>query len=256
MRTWLMLVTVTAVVMIAAPSAGALTVELPVGQADGVRIVRPHGAIIVVFGPKADRLWRRVRGKRVSVMCEKGPDPDPDHSGFFTTEEGGTTFRAPKRGRRLRTGDLTRGMDLCRVWLEPRTVTRHGTRRHYSRELIVAIPLSQRGAVRLDERAHAAALLGLLTVAALPQQDGADRYEASVDLVSRVPELKLPLELSVVALSSPSDTPAAGSIGYYSDGAQHAATVVLSASGRRLFLELDADEVIRTNVAKYLFGDE
>ena len=70
----------------------------------------------------------------MSVMCERGADPDPDHSGFFTTEEGGTTFRAPKRGRRLRTGDLTRGMDLCRVWLEPRTVTRHGARRHYGRK--------------------------------------------------------------------------------------------------------------------------
>ena len=135
-------------------------------------------------------------------------------------------------------------------------MTRHGARRHYGRELIVAIPLTQRGAVRLDERAHAAALLGLLTVAALPQEDGLDRYASSADLVSRVSELKHPLELPLVALSSPSDTPPAGSIGYYSDGAQHAAAIVLSASGRRLFLEVDADEVIRTNVAKYLFGDE
>jgi len=36
-----------------------------------------------------------VAGRRVSVLCEKGPDPDPDEPGFFTTEEGGTTFRAP-----------------------------------------------------------------------------------------------------------------------------------------------------------------
>ena len=39
MRSWLMLVMVTAVVMIAAPSAGAQAVELPVGNANGVRIV-------------------------------------------------------------------------------------------------------------------------------------------------------------------------------------------------------------------------
>ena len=227
MRSWLMLVMVTAVVMIAAPSAGAQAVELPVGNANGVRIVQPHGAIVVVFGPTADRLWRRVRGKRVSVMCEKGPDPDPDHSGFFTTEEGGTTFRAPQaRATAADRRSHPRDGPVQGV-AQPRTVTRHGARRHYGRELIVAIPLTQRGAVRLDERAHAAALLGLMTVAALPQEDGVDRYASSADLVSRVSELKHPLELPLVALSSPSDTPPAGSIGYYSDGAQHAAAIVL-----------------------------
>jgi hypothetical protein len=33
------------------------------------------------------------------------------------------------------------------------------------------------------------------------------------------------------------------------------AAVVLSATGRRLFLELDVDEVIRTNVLGYIYGD-
>ena len=55
-----------------------------------------------------------------------------------------------------------------------------------------------------------------------------------------------------MALTSPSDTPPPGSVGYYSDGAQHAAAVVLSAAGRRLFVEVDADDVLRTNVARYL----
>jgi len=148
-------------------------------------------------------------------------------------------------------------MDFCEVWLDARTVTRHGTRVRYSRQLIVAIPLTQRGAVRLDERRRALALLVLLDVAAALQPDGSSyRFPAPADLIARLPALTRPLPLSVVALSAPSDTPAAGSIGYYSDGAQHAAAVLLSASGRRLFLEYDADEVIRTNVAKYLFGDE
>jgi hypothetical protein len=59
-----------------------------------------------------------------------------------------------------------------------------------------------------------------------------------------------------VELPSPSDTPPAGSIGYYSDGAQHVAAVVLSASGRRLFLEGDVDHVVRTNVLEYFHGDQ
>jgi hypothetical protein len=32
--------------------------------------------------------------------------------------------------------------------------------------------------------------------------------------------------------------------------------VVLSATGRRLFLEYDVDQIVRTNVLGYLYGDE
>jgi hypothetical protein len=254
MRRGFAVATVAAVLLGVAPAAGAQTVQLPVGEADGVRIVRDQqGAIVVVFEPSATRLWRRVAGKRVSVMCEKGPDPDPDDPGSFVTEGGGTTLRAPRRGRRLRTGDLTRGMDFCEVSLEPRTVTRHGVRRHYGRRLIVAIPLTQRGAVRLDEQARAHALVTLLQIASvLSRREGFDRYATPAELVSSLPLMKRPLKLSVVELPSPSDTPPAGSIGYYSDGAQHVAAVVLSASGRRLFFEADVDHVVRTNVLEYL----
>jgi hypothetical protein len=246
------------VVLGVVPAAGAQTVQMPVGEAEGVRIVRDQrGAIVVVFEPSAARLWRRVAGRRVSVMCEKGPDPDPDHPGFFFSEEGGTTFRAPKRGRRLRTGDLTRGIDICEVSLEPRTVRRNGERRRYGRILIVAIPLTQRGAVRLDEQARAHALVTLIDIGALlPRREGSDRYATPAELVAYLPLLERPLKLSVVALASPSDTPPAGSIGYYSDGAQHVAAVVVSASGRRLFLEGDVDQVIRTNVIEYIYGDQ
>jgi len=258
MRLGFTLATVAVVLLGVAPAAGAQTVQLPVGEADGVRIVRDQrGAIVVVFEPSAARLWRRVAGRRVSVLCEKGPDPDPDHPGYSFSESGGITFRAPKRGRRLRTGDLTRGMDLCEVSLAPRTVTRNGERRRLSRTLIVAIPLTQRGAVRLDEGARAQALVALINIAAvLPRREESDRYAAPADLVSFLPLMKRPLKLSVVELPSPSDTPPAGSIGYYSDGAEHVAAVVLSASGRRLFFEADVDHVIRTNVLEYLFGDQ
>lgn len=243
-----------AAVLVVAPAADALTVQLPVGEAKGVRIVRERGAIVVVFTRRADRLWRRVAGKRVSVLCERWSEPD--EQGFSFTEGGGTTFRAPKRGRRLRTGDLTRGMDICRVWLEPRTLRRRDGTLHIPRRLIVAIPLSQKGAVRLDEQARARALLGILDIAAV---DGARRklagYPSSDDLVALVPILTRPVRLSVVALASPSDSPPPGSIGYFGDGTRHVAAVVLSATGRRLFLEFDVDDVIRTNVLNYIIGD-
>jgi hypothetical protein len=250
-----LLATVTVVLLVVAPSAGAQTPQLPVGQTDGVRIVREHGAIVVVFTPKAARLWRRVAGKRVSVFCEE--ESGPDEYGIVTVQGGGTTFRAPRRGRRLRTGDLTRGMDFCEVWLESRTLTRNGQRVRYGRELIVAIPPTQKGAVHLDEQARAYALMGVLTFASIDgRRRGLGGFPTPAELVEHLPVLTRPLRLSIVALPSPSDTPPAGSIGYYSDGARHAAAIVVSASGRRLFLEVDVDDVVRSNVIGYIYGDE
>ena len=52
----------------------------------------------------------------------------------------------------------------------------------------------------------------------------------------------------MVAPATPAATPGGESVGYYSDGAEHMAVVVVSAAGRRLFIELDADRVLRTNV--------
>ena len=53
---------------------------------------------------------------------------------------------------------------------------------------------------------------------------------------------------------TPADTPPAGSIGYYGDGAERTAVVTLSTSGRRLFIETEPDDVLRTNLAQYIFG--
>ena len=255
MRRWCVLATVTAVVLVAAPSAGAQAPQLPVREANGVRIVREHGAIVVVFTQRAERLWRRVAGKRVSVFCEE--TIDPDEHGFVVLQGGGTTLRAPRRGRRIHTGDLTRGMDFCEVWLEARTIRRNGQRERHGRELIVAIPMTQQGAVHLDERTRAYALMGLLTLASVDaERRGLEHFPTSAELVQLLPVLPRPIRLSVVALPTPSDTPPAGSIGYYSDGALHAAAVVVSASGRRLFLEVDVDHVIRSNVIGYIYGDD
>ena len=255
MRRWCVLATLTAVGLVAASPAGAQTPQLPVGQANGVRLVREHGAIMIVFTARAERLWRRVAGKRVSVLCEERSGPD--EFGIVTEQGGGTTLRAPRRGRRIRTGDLTRGMDFCEVWLEARTLRRNGERQRYGRERIVAIPLTQKGAVRLDEKVRAQALFLLISRAGVDAEGRQlDHYPTPAELVEHVPLLRRPLRLSVVALPSPADTPPAGSIGYYSDGAHHVAAVVLSATGRRLFLEFDVDQVIRTNVLGYIYGDE
>jgi hypothetical protein len=62
---------ITMLFLVAAPSAAA---QLPVGEADGVRIFRDRqGAIVVKFTPRAAKLWRRVAGRRVSVFCTDLP---------------------------------------------------------------------------------------------------------------------------------------------------------------------------------------
>jgi hypothetical protein len=233
----------------AASSAPAAEAQLPVGEADGVRIVREREALVVVFTPRAAGLYRRVSGKRVSVLCWE-----------FTEDAvngGGGTLRAPKRRRPLRTGDLTRGMDYCRVWLEARTVRQGGQRQRRPREVIVSVPLTQRGAVFLDEQEKAQSLHVLLHIIGIDQQErGADNWPTPAQLlVSRIGRRLRHLGSRLVALENPTDTPATGTTGYYSDGQQHVVAATVSASGRRLFIEYEPDGVLRTNVAGYIYGD-
>jgi hypothetical protein len=224
---------------LAVPSAGAAQTPLPVGETKGVRIVRERGALVVVFTQRAERLRRRVAGKLVSVLCTEFV-PDGTHGG-------GVTQRAPRRGRRIETGDRTRGMDYCRLWLAAR---RRG-RERIARELLVSVPLTQKGAVFLDEEAKARMIASVLTLGELIAEDrNRTGYVTPAELLGALPPGRRP---PVVALAAPSDTPPAGMVGYYSDGAKHAATVGLSNQGRRLFLEVNGD-VLHTNIARHLLG--
>jgi hypothetical protein len=229
----------------AASSAPAADAQLRVGEADGVRIVRERGAIVVVFTPRAAKLYRRVAGKRVSVLCWEFTEGG--------VNGGGGSLRAPKRRRPLRTGDLTRGMDYCRVWLEARTVRRGGQRLRRSREVIVSIPLTQRGAVFLDEQEKAISLQSLLLIIRLESEGNVDTWPTAAELQGG--RIGRRLGPRLVALENPTDTPPADTIGYYSVGEQHVVVAIVSASGRRLFIEFEADGVLRTNVAGYIYGE-
>jgi hypothetical protein len=231
-----------AVALMLAPAAAEA--QLPVGEAHGVKVTRERGALVVIFKPKAAKLYKRIAGKLVQVHCTE------------LTEEGsnggGETLRAPLRGRKLVTGDLTRGLDYCRIWIAPRTITRKGERHRLGRQLVVSVPLTQKGAVHLDEEAKTIEMLSLGAVAALVMErqklSGYPSYDQLIDVFPK-------LARRVVPLAAPGDTPPAGKAGWYSDGLEHVATVVVSASGRRPFIETAADDVLSTNVAQYIFGD-
>jgi hypothetical protein len=227
---------------LAAPSAATAQGPLPLKPTDGVRIVRERGQIVVVFAKRAERLWRRVAGRRVDVHCTKLFEDG--------TGSGNNLVRAPKRGRRIPTGDGSRGWDYCRLWLEARTVRRDGRSRRVPRRLIASLPLTQQGTVFLDNQYNAFLLNIVLMVSeSLAEERGREGYltpDELMELTSTAPRGP-----TLVVLASSSDTPPAGTVGYYSDGAKHAAVVTVSAAGKRLFIEVNGDAV-HTNVLRYL----
>jgi len=61
--------------------AASAQAQLPVGEADGVRVFRERGAIVVKFTPRAEKLRKRVAGRLVSVLCRDLP---PETGSFGT----------------------------------------------------------------------------------------------------------------------------------------------------------------------------
>jgi hypothetical protein len=242
------LVTVLAALVITPTPASAAT-PLPVGESKGVKIERRHGTIVVTFTKRAAKLYRRLAGKRVGIWCTTLPDPDD--IGIVGSGSGGSSYRLPKRRRPIETGDASRNIDFCRIW---RPAHKLGAHRAVARRLIVSVPLTQRGAVYLDELERAAGMLGLLTLAA--EVGGAEKntYATHSRLVAWIERKSGSPPRKLVELAQPSETPPAGSYGYYSDGVLHAAVVTLSAAGRRLFIEVATDHVVSTNIAEYLGG--
>jgi hypothetical protein len=239
------------VILLAAPSSGVAQTKLPVGEADGVRVVRERGALVFVFTQRAAKLRKRIAGRVVEVDCvdqqpaERPPRANTGGSDFFGWEgSGGGPVRAPRHGRKLVTGDLTRGLDYCRVWLLGRPVRRHERRRI---GLIVSVPLTQIGAVFLDEESKARDLFRVLFAVAIVAERrhlvGWPSYGVLRNLGFRKAGQRF------VSLAAPTDAPPAGAIGYYSDGYHHVAVAIRSGSGRRLFVEF-ADDAISDGVAR------
>ena len=254
-RTLALPLLVATLLAVAVPGAAAGPV-LPVGEAQGVRIKRERGALVVVFTREAAPLYRLVAGKVVRVICTDLRADDGIRLGVTESASGGGGVRASKRRRPLRTGDLTRGLDYCRVWLAERTVRRRRVHRVYGERLIVSVPLTQAGAVHLDEEAKAWTLWGVLfSGLAQDTPGGSERFRTPAELVDAFEALEPSIGFNAIPLASPVDTPPAGSVGYWSDGERHAASVTVSASGRRLFLEVADDEVLHTNVARYIYGN-
>lgn len=178
------------------------------------------------FSKRAASLYRRIAGRRVEVECAT---VTPSGGGLVADGGGVIVMRAPRRGRRLRTGSLSR-VDYCSVSL----------RRH--RELIAIAPVTARGRTYIDEKRTVALLL-------LPEELG-DSDDPGPPPAALVVERG---RGAVVALDGPDGTPPGGKLGYWTDGVR-AVSVAVTKAGRRLFFERERD-VVRTNVLPYLFDD-
>lgn len=229
------------------PATASAAPGLRVGQADGVRVERQGNHLVVTFTGKAKRLFRFVSGRLISLDCTRLP-PRPDSLVLFDSDDsGGGQVRVPERRRPIRTRERARGADFCRLWAH--------RRRSPSRLYVTSVPLTMDGAVYLDEERRAFYLAGVLELGrSLAAKGGREGFAVPADLIADL-RREEGFPIKVVALSSAADTPPANTVGYFSDGGTRAGTVTLSAGGRRLLLEVEEEGVIRTNVARYLYGD-
>ena len=229
------------------PASAAAQTELPVGESHGVRLLSRDGGVVLVFTHRADKLFKRIAGKEIDISCTTLDD----EAGISSS--GGGNVDVPRHRRRFATGDSTRGVDFCRLFLPRRTVKHRTYIEDRGRRLLVSIPLTQEGAVYLDEEAKTFAMsfkvgFVLYTVKERLKLSGWPTYE---QVIQTYPQM----EKVLVKLATPADTPPPKKFGYYSDGKDHEAVVTLSTLGRRLFIETQPDEVLYTNVSKYLFGE-
>jgi hypothetical protein len=228
-----------AVTLLLGPSTSAAQTELPVGEAHGVKVKREaHRGIVVVLSPK---LHKRFAGKTVIVSCTTLLK---DGSSI-----GSQTMDVRKRSRRLVTGDVTPNIDYCRVW-RPRI-------RHASKRILVSVPLTQKGAVFIDEETKTWSMLSVLLLAdfaGMKQHiDGAPTYD---QLLAYLPKrVRAAFSKRIVPLAAPTDAPPPHKLGYYGDGGQNLALAIVSASGRLLFIRYGPDETLSTNVSGYMFNE-
>jgi len=218
--------------------------ELPVGEARGVRLVEDRGGLVLIFSPRSARLRERINSPYAWFSCTS--------LGETFSSAGGGNLDVPRRGRSVGTGFSMDDIDFCRFFLRSHAVKGDGSRRPAPRRVLFSIPLTQAGAVYLDEEAKTARLFPISTIAALVKEDlKLPGHPTYAQLVQRLPKLAK----RVVALSAPDEAPPPRRIGYYSDGQEHLALAILSTSGKRLFVEHSAGNVLSTNVAAHLFGD-
>jgi hypothetical protein len=219
--------------LVALPVSQAGAANLPTGHAKGVSVLIRKHTVTFRFGPNLDPTVRSLAsGRRIELTCTHlGPML---MNRFRPSSSEGQRLRAPRRLHDLRLKrEIGSKPSFCSVW--------QVTPVHRS---LVDIPVTEDGAIYLDERETFSTIRNAATTAAFDAEDaGRSTFAPTDELVTDWNNGNLG---PAVALQSPGDTPPAGKLGLFSDGALHFAAVKLTTSGKRLFYELNG-EVVTTN---------
>jgi hypothetical protein len=199
------------------------------GVANGVHVRTVSDGVVVYFGIHAAQAFAQVRGRQLRVRCVAYSDPQ-----LLTPTEESFTSEQPisRRLRLIHVGGAggQPAWDVCEVG-------RAGN------APVATVGLTANGRAHVDEQRLTRKLLYAFTF-------GSDRSHDGFAMPATAEIVQLS-HGALVALPDAAASPPAGRIGYFSDGARHAAVAVLSAAGRRLFLELDGD-AFKSNVLGYL----
>ena len=235
MRATLTALVVLVVVALTLPTAAQA--QLPVGSADGVRDRpgwRTRGGLHPA-GNEAVASGRRPRGDgRSAPSCPiltTGPQPigSDEFNVLRAAPRPAAAHRTPHSGERPLRGPAWR---LAR-WERANGVGASAAER------IVSIPLTQAGAVFLDERKRSLAMMGVR-----PPRRAAPRQPRRRGLPgpgavrgARIHDSAAASATGGRASPAAKEHHAEGAVGYWSNGARSVAVAIVSASGRRLFIE-------------------
>ncbi|HEX7292562.1 MAG TPA: hypothetical protein VF250_15690 [Conexibacter sp.] len=182
-----------------------------------------HKDLFLTFDASAAERYREIAGRMLLVSCVRFDR----HPRVFQFNAGAASEQRAPRGPQPIAVLIGRRYDVCKVDV------RHGR----GVTTLGRIPLTPLGAERLDEFYVSEAVVTAARLLARPARPSA----ASVAALRHG-----------VVLDAPAQTPPPGTLGVWSDGAQHAYAAQVTRAGKLLFVDLDGG-VTRTNVADYLF---
>ncbi len=231
--------------VLAAPAAGA-SPRLHTGSTRYVRIVhlRDGNLSIALTAQGRKRFKRVLRGYVLDASCTTLAPPV---QGFSQGgESSGAEGSSGPGGRVTYHVLLDRHADFCDVGRARQTINRRGqSTRRVPGPTLDSIALTQKGAAYLDEDRVTVRILGVLEAAlASAREQSGGRFPTAQKLAAMSGG-------EVVALAAADSSPPTGVIGFFSDGADRAEAVALSALGQRLFIASDAG-VLSTNAGEHL----
>ena len=195
----------------------------PVLAADGVRASIAGSRLVMRFTGRSAAAFRAIAGHRVKVLCSAVPPSDLLGSVIDGPSLSVRVVRVPRHGGvvALRT---PRAHDDCAI----------GDGRH----LVTEVQPTARGRRFLSETTAALRFVTSLPVPLAAR--GATSYPGAATIVA---------QHSGLAVMTTADAPVRrGTIGVWTDAAQHAVLAATAPSGRRMVVADEGDGVVRSNV--------